>query len=86
MGNLVVEEHALKHGLSKEQILYAWGNFVMRQNRSSPNEDQIVVIGYDRTGRPLQIIAADKPFGLLIYHAMTPPTKKILRELGLLRK
>lgn len=86
MNNLIVEEHALKHGLSKEQILYAWGNFVMRQNRSSPNEDQVVVIGYDRTGRPLQIIATEKPFGFLIYHAMTPPTKKILRELGLLRR
>lgn len=86
MNDLVVEEHALKHGMSKEQILYAWENFIARQNRSSPNEGQIVVIGCDRMGRLLQIIAAEKPFGFLIYHAMTPPTRKILKELGLLRR
>ena len=51
--------------------------------RGTPNEGEVVVIGYDRQGRPIEIIAAERPFGIVVYHANTPPSASVLIELGL---
>lgn len=82
----IVAEHALKHGLSEEDIRYAWSNFVRKQYRGAPNEGEIVVVGYDRRGRFIEIVAAEREFGTIIYHAMQPPTTNVLAELGLVRR
>ncbi len=86
MGNVLVHPHALKHGLSEESVRFAWQNFVAMQHRRTPNEDQIVAIGYDQSGKMIQMIGVFKPYGTLVYHALTPPTTKALIELGLLRR
>jgi hypothetical protein len=75
----------LKHGLSEDDILYAWDNFVRKQYRESPEEDKILVVGYNRSGQFLQIVGRETYAGVLIYHAMTPPTTSVLIELGLSR-
>lgn len=85
MYDVYVHPHATCHGLSEEEILFAWVNFVRRQPRKAPNEDRIVCVGYGmKTATPIQMVAASKDYGVLIYHAMTPPQKSVLRELGLL--
>lgn len=86
MDDVIVGDHALVHGLNEEQIRYAWRNFIAKKYRGSPNEGQIVALGNDQQGKLMQIVAAQKPYGILIYHAMTPPTKKVLNELGMLRR
>lgn len=86
MGEVVVDEHAFKHGLEEEDIRYAWEHFVRLQHRGSPNEGQAVAIGCDQKGRLIQMVAVEKSFGVLIYHAMTPPTASALFELGLARR
>ena len=46
MGDVFAHPHALKHGLSEDEILHAWANFVKSQQREAPGEDQCVRIGY----------------------------------------
>ncbi|MDR3053341.1 MAG: hypothetical protein LBU48_05730 [Coriobacteriales bacterium] len=84
MDRILVFEHALKHGLTEDQILHAWRNAFETAtiNRIDGAIDQ-VAIGFDQNGRAIEMTARLKPFGLLIYHANTPPTPRTLKELGL---
>ena len=84
--DVYVAEHAYKHGLTEEQIRYAWDNFIKKMYRGAPNEGEIVCVGYDKSGVMMQLVAVEKSFGVLIFHAMRPPTQKALDELGLLKR
>lgn len=86
MDDVVIHERALRHGVSAGDIEYAWENFVSKQYRGAPNEGEIVAVGYDRAGRFIEMVAAQRPYGTLIYHAMEPPTRNVLLELGLARR
>jgi len=86
MDELYVHPHALKHGLSEEEILFAWENYLRKQHRKSPEEDLALAVGYNRSGELIQMVGREASFGILVYHAMTPPTVKVLRELGLSRR
>lgn len=86
MDEPIIVEHALKHGLLEDDIRFAWDNFVRKQYRGAPNEGEIIAVGYDRAGRFIEIVAAERSFGTIIYHAMCPPTVKLLKELGLVRR
>lgn len=83
---LIIDEHALKHGLSPEEIAHAWNNFALRQYRGAPNEGEVAAIGFDRSGRPVELVAIEKPFGTVIFHAIAPPTRNMLLELGFERR
>ena len=83
MDEPVIEEHAFKHGLTEEEIRYAWSHFLRKRYRGAPNEGEIVAIGFDCKGRLIQMVAMEKHCGILIYHAMTPPTRRVLLELSL---
>lgn len=39
MREVFIHEHALKHGVSQEEILDAWNNFVAMRHREMPKED-----------------------------------------------
>ncbi len=82
MFEIQVHPHALKHGLSEETILEAWDRSIRMRHRREPNCGQIASIGVDRKGRLIEMVAAERPYGVLIYHAVTPPTDKLLMELG----
>ena len=86
MLEIEVHSNALKHGLTKEEVVFAWENFVRRQRRDIPDSDQMVAVGFDQHDNFVELIAVDKPFGVLIYHAMIPPTEKVLKELGIARR
>ena len=77
-------QRALKHGVTEEQIRHAWRYAVAfaRIDLESGGYD-IKAIGFDGSSRGIEITARAKPFGLLVYHANTPPTKRALRELGI---
>ncbi|MBR2835638.1 MAG: hypothetical protein IKE43_08035 [Coriobacteriales bacterium] len=83
MGDVIIAEHALKHGIDESDIRYAWDNFLRKQYRGSPNEGEIIVVGYDRKGEFIELVAAERVFGTVIFHALKPPTTKVLQELGL---
>ena len=86
MIEIVVHDHALKHGLTEEDVLYAWNNFIRKQRRKVPREDEILVVGFDSNMRAMQIVGCDRGERVIIFHALTPPTEKALRELGLARR
>ena len=85
MDDLIIDEHALKHGLEPEDIEYAWCNFVAKAFRGAPNEGEVIAVGYDGRGRFVEMVGVERPFGTVIFHAMTPPTRNALRELGMNR-
>lgn len=82
----IIATHAFKHGLNQKEIEFAWENFLRKQYRGAPSEGEIVVVGYDQKGRLIELVAAERSFGLIIFHAMRPPTLKVLEELGLIRR
>lgn len=87
MDDVYVHPHALKHGLSEDEIVRAWSNFVKNQQRECPREDQCVRVGYcDTRTAAIQMIGIMKPHGTLIIHAMTPPQAAVLDELGMPRR
>jgi len=79
---VLVFEHALKHGLTEAEILHAWENQIrwVEFERDDGNID-IVAIGFDMHGRAIEMTGRVKKFGILIYHANTPPTARAFREL-----
>lgn len=86
MIEIVVHEHALKHGLTREEIEFAWRGFICQRHRRTPHSDQVITVGVTQGGAVVEMVAVEKADALLIYHALTPPTKSILRELGLVRR
>lgn len=64
--DVFVHSHALKHGLTEQQIIFAWNNFVASQPRSAPDEDKVLRIGYDRNGTLIQMVARQADLGVLV--------------------
>ena len=83
MSELIIDEHALKHGLDPGDIAHAWHYFVAKAYRGAPNEGEWIAVGYDAKGRFVEMVGAERPFGTVVFHAMTPPTRNALRELGI---
>lgn len=77
-----IAEHAYKHGLTAKDIEYAWSHCLRRRHRGAPHEGEVVVIGCDEIGRLVEVVAVERVCGTLIYHALRPPTRKVLKELG----
>lgn len=83
---VLVLEHAYKHGLTEDQILQAWHNASDHYERvSDDGACDYVAVGFANDGVPVEMIGARVAVGILIYHANTPPTKKVLREIGYAR-
>ena len=71
--------------LTDEDVLAAWANCLRSSHRSLGTLEDHVALGLDGKGRAIEMIAVLQPDdSWLIYHAMTPPTQKVLRELGLI--
>lgn len=83
MKEIIIDEHALKHGVDPNDVEYAWNNFFAKIYRGAPNEGEIVAVGCDRAGRLIEMVGAERTFGVVVFHAMTPPTRNVLRELGM---
>lgn len=82
---IIIKAHALKHGLSENEIRYAWEMIfksTLRDNGADPA--RWIAVGWLPDGRQAQLIAIkDRDGNWEIFHAMTPPTKKVMKELGL---
>ena len=87
MYEVVVLARALKHGLTEEQILQAWRNHigsVLWIDRSDGRVD-CKTVGFSDSGIAIELVARCTETGFTIYHAMTPPTKRMIKELRLRR-
>lgn len=83
MLEIYVHPHALKHGLESEDIKCAWRQYFRQRRRAEGDGTQIVSVGLDCRGRLIQMIGVVTQDGIMIYHALTPPTENVLAELGL---
>jgi len=69
--------------IADEDVIAAWNNCLCSACRKSSAFEDYVAIGVDRKGRLLELIAVLRPGGAwLVYHAFTPPTERVLREIG----
>ena len=67
-----------------EDVLDAWDNCLRSSHRSGGALEDYVAVGVDKKGRIIELLATLRPDDTwLIYHAFTPPTKRVLQELGL---
>lgn len=69
--------------LSDEDVVSAWRNAIELARRECDEGDRYVAVGADGNGRLIEMVAMRVDADYLIYHAMTPPSKKTLRELRL---
>ena len=69
--------------IADEDAIHAWVYAVECAERvDSPYWPAYAALGYDRNGRLLELLAALQEDGrILIYHAMTPPSKKMMTEI-----
>lgn len=65
--------------LAEKDVITAWESFELAATRV-PGEREMR-IGYDARGRCLEMVGVLTESGWLVYHAMTPPSKKTLTEL-----
>ena len=85
MDDVQIAVHAFKHGVTSDEILQAWNSIVAMRLRAAPCEETIVAIGLSAKGEAIELVALLKWQGVLVY-AMKPPTEKVLKELGLVRR
>ncbi len=80
-----IHPHAFKHGISEEDIRHAWSNgFAWARRDRDDGKVEYVLVGMDTHGRLIELIARSSEVGYIAFHALTPPTEKVLRELGLI--
>ena len=80
MLELIFHGHALEHGLSEDDIRYAWDNFVKMRPRGKDFE---VRIGFDSAGREIGMVGAKLEDGdVLVIHTKSPAISSIKMELG----
>ena len=85
MNDVLIDGHALIHGLDEVDIRYAWGNFAVRRMRRGG--DVWVSIGFSARGVEIEMVVLELFDGsMLVIHALSPAMEKIKRELGLGRR
>ena len=83
---IAIHPHALKHGLTETDTTCAWNSAFAWFRRDLENGGiDYVLVGLDGRSHLVELIARYCPEqnGYIIYHALTPPTRKVLREIGI---
>ena len=71
--------------LTDDDVLTAWAHIIRSFTRTWTDQRECVAVGVDGKGRLVEMIALRSLDGSwLIYHALTPPAKKVLKEMGLM--
>lgn len=66
--------------IAEDDVRHAWDHMLKHGVRTA-GEGTYVAIGLDKRGRVLEVVAKRKNSRWIAYHALTPPTKKTLKEL-----
>jgi len=70
--------------ISDANVVTAWHNFICRTRRVDTFDDNFIAVGFDSTGRLLEMVAIQLPDdGWFVFHAM-PATPRALKELNLM--
>lgn len=88
MASLLVHPRVVKRHpeLDEVGVKAAWENALVSAPRIGKDPNQYIALGFDNAGRLLEVVAVRLANGdWLIYHAMTPPSRKTYFELGIER-
>ena len=83
-----VHRNALKQGLSAEEVACAWERPIRSRQRNGTDDPPLwIAIGALPDGRTVELIAfMDRDGAWCVFHAMVPPTKKFMVELGFMNR
>ena len=70
--------------ISDEDVRHAWEAYELRATRD--RADREMRVGFDLRGRALEMVGVLQGGDWLVFHAMTPPSKKTLRETRMARR
>ena len=76
-----ISESARKHGVDDEDIVHAWENAIRYVEYQYQGEERLLVIGADRHGRMLELVAvpADEPTRIIHADRLRPKFLDYLR-------
>ena len=70
--------------IDSQDALYAWTHAIVGRQRLDEQVETHIVVGIDAKSRLMEMVGMRNDSGdWLVYHALVPPTKKVLTELGL---
>lgn len=70
--------------IAPEDVAHAWAGRIATATRRGRHAEEVVAVGFDANGRMLEMVAVEQADGsALVFHCMTPPSAKTLRETGL---
>ena len=72
--------------LTSEDVAAAWNGALISAPRLPNRPDEYIALGFDAKGRLLEVVAVRLDSAdWLAFHAMTPPSGKTFKELGVER-
>ncbi len=74
--------HRIHPELSDEDVKTAFNGIFKHVHRL---DGDLVGVGMDGKRRMVEMIARYDDDAVIVYHAFTPPTQKVMRELGMMR-
>jgi uncharacterized DUF497 family protein len=76
-----ISESARKHGVDDEDIVHAWENAIRYVEYDYDGDERLLVIGADRHGRMLELVAvpADEPTRIIHADRLRPKFYEFLR-------
>jgi hypothetical protein len=83
---IAIHPNSYKHGLDDNAIEHAWRNAFewLRRDRDD-GKTEYVLLGVDHQGRLVELVARSVGNdGYIVFHANTPPSRRVLEELGLM--
>ena len=86
MGNTIIEEQALRYGLSEEEVRYAWQATIAYRQRNAENEPPVwVVVGMMPNGQLAELAGLEDAHGdWRVFYAKAPATQKVQNDLELI--
>ena len=85
MDSVIVHPRVLERHpeFAEHDVKSAWNNCIRYRRREDCETYEYIAVGSDQNGRLIEMVAERNNDDWLIYHALTPPSKKTLKELGL---
>ena len=73
--------------IAEQDVRDAWMSCIRFVPRLDKNPNEYLAVGMDGHGRLVEMIACQVAFGsYVVYHALTPPTRRVLFELGMAKR
>lgn len=76
-----ISDSARKHGVEDEDIVHAWENAIRYVEYDYDGDERLLVVGADRHGRMLELVAvpADEPTRIIHADRLRPKFYEFLR-------